>query len=104
MVKLLSSFLKDLRKHLIPIYEIQIKRDKLKWTGECQNYFDYTKGLLVTALVLHMLTAINKFGVEAMQAKHTLERYFTSFSKVSGYLFGIIQTDYYRPFAEVSIF
>ena len=49
MVNFLSSFLKDLRKHLIPIYGTQKKKCKFEWTKVCQIAFDNIKQLLTNS-------------------------------------------------------
>ena len=50
MVNFLSSFLPDLRRLLIPIYDIQKKLKKFKWTDEAEKAFNDIKKLLVKAL------------------------------------------------------
>ena len=35
MVNFLATFLPDLQKHLIPIYQLTKKNQPFKWTGEC---------------------------------------------------------------------
>ena len=47
MVNFLSSFLPDLRRLLIPIYDIQKKSKKFKWTDEAEKAFNDMKKLLV---------------------------------------------------------
>ena len=43
MVNLLSSFLKDLRKHLKPIYELKKNKTKFEWASNCQTTNDTIK-------------------------------------------------------------
>ena len=47
MVNFLSSFLPNLRRLLIPIYDLQKKAKKFKWTEEAENAFNEIKKLLV---------------------------------------------------------
>ena len=47
MVNFLSSLLPDLRRLLIPIYNLQKKSKKLKWTEEAEKAFNDIKQLLV---------------------------------------------------------
>ena len=46
MVNFLATFLKNLEKILIPIYNLTRKNTKFLWTDECQNAFDRIKALL----------------------------------------------------------
>ena len=41
MVNFLATFLKDLQKILIPIYNLTRKSTKFLWTEECQTAFDH---------------------------------------------------------------
>ena len=52
MVKFLSSFLPDPRHLLIPIYGLQKKSKKLKWTQKAENTFKEIKELLISPPVL----------------------------------------------------
>ena len=54
MVNFLSTFLKDLRRLLIPIYDLTKKKNKFKWTHVQQQAFDQIKELLVSPPVLRM--------------------------------------------------
>ena len=47
MVKFLSSFLPNLRRLLIPIYDLQKKAKKFKWTEEAKKAFNEIKKLLI---------------------------------------------------------
>ena len=47
MVNFLSSFLPNLRRLLIPIYDIQKKSKKFKRTDKAEKAFNYIKKLLV---------------------------------------------------------
>ena len=52
MVNFLSSFLPDLRRLLVPIYDIQKKLKKFKWTDKAEKAFNDIKKLLVNPPVL----------------------------------------------------
>ena len=52
MVNFLSSFLSNLHRLLIPIYDLQKKAKKFKWTEEAKNAFNEIKKLLINPPVL----------------------------------------------------
>ena len=52
LVNFLSSFLSNLRRLLIPIYDLQKKAKKFKWTDEAEKAFKEIKKLLVRPPVL----------------------------------------------------
>ena len=52
MVNFLSSFLPNLRRLLIPIYDVQKKAKKFKWMDEAEKAFNEIKKLLVSLPVL----------------------------------------------------
>ena len=52
MVNFLSSFLPNLRRLLIPIYDLQKKSKKFKWTEEVEKAFNDIKELLISPSVL----------------------------------------------------
>ena len=52
MVNFLSSFLPNLRRLLIPIYDLQKKAKKFKWTEESEKAFNEIKKLLINPPVL----------------------------------------------------
>ena len=52
MVDFLSSFLPNLRRLLIPIYDLQKKSKKFKWTEEAEKAFNDIKKLLLSPPVL----------------------------------------------------
>ena len=56
MVNFLSSFLPNLRHLLIPIYDLQKKSKKFKWTQEAEEAFKEIKELLISPPVLRALT------------------------------------------------
>ena len=55
-VNFLSSFLPNLRCLLIPIYDLQKKSKKFKWTHEAEKAFKEIKELLISPPVLRALT------------------------------------------------
>ena len=54
MVNFLATFLKDLQKHLIPIYNLTRKNTTFAWTDECQKSFDTIKRMLMKPPILRM--------------------------------------------------
>ena len=56
MVNFLSSFLPNLRCLLIPIYDLQKKSKKFKWTQEAEKAFKEIKELLISLPVVRALT------------------------------------------------
>ena len=56
MVNFLSSFLPNLRRLLIPMYDFQKKSKKFKWTEEVEKAFNDIKELLISPPVLKALT------------------------------------------------
>ena len=56
MVNFLSSFLPNLQQLLIPIYDLQKKSKKFKWTDEAEKAFKDIKELLISPSVLRALT------------------------------------------------
>ena len=65
MVNFLSTFLKDLRRKLIPIYELQKKKRKYKWNPEADQAFEEIKELLVSPPILRMPTSDGLFRLES---------------------------------------
>ena len=72
MVNFLSSFLPNLRQLLIPIYDLQKKSWKFKWTEEAEKAFNDIKELLISPPVLkapmpdglfHLESDISREGV-----------------------------------------
>ena len=64
MVNFLSSFLPDLRL-LIPIYDLQKKSKKFKWTKEAEKSFNDIKQLLINPSVLKAPTPNGLFHLES---------------------------------------
>ena len=54
MVNFLATFLKDLQKHLIPIYSLTSKNTTFVWTDECRKSFDTIKRMLMKPPILRM--------------------------------------------------
>ena len=65
MVNFLSSFLPDLRRLLIPIYDLQKKSKKFKWADEAEKAFIDIKKLLVNPPVLKAPTPDGLFRLES---------------------------------------
>ena len=65
MVNFLSSFLPDLRRLLIPTYDIQKKLKKFKWTDKAEKAFNDIKKLLVNPPVLKAPTPDGLFRLES---------------------------------------
>ena len=65
MVNFLSSFLPDLRRILIPIYDLQKKSKKFKWTEEVEKAFNDIKKLLINPPVLKAPTPNGLFCLES---------------------------------------
>ena len=65
MVNFLSSFLPNLRRLLIPIYDILKKSKKFKWTDEAEKAFNDIKNLLVNPPVLKAPTSDGLFRLES---------------------------------------
>ena len=61
MVNFLATFLKNLQKILIPIYNLTRKNTKFLWTEECQNAFDRIKALLSCPPILRMPDMVGMF-------------------------------------------
>ena len=65
MVNLLSSFFPDLRRLLIPMYDLQKKSKKFKWTEEAEKAFNDIKQLLINPPVLKAPTPNGLFHLES---------------------------------------
>ena len=65
MVNFLSSFLPNLRRLLIHIYDLQKKSKKLKWTEEAEKAFNDIKRLLINQPVLKAPTPDSLFCLES---------------------------------------
>ena len=61
MVNFLSPFLPNLHRLLIPIYELQKKAKKFKWTDEAKKAFNEIKKLLISPPVLKAPTPDSLF-------------------------------------------
>ena len=65
MVNFLSSFLPNLRRLLIPIYDLQKKSKKFKWTEEVEKAFNDIKELLISPPVLKAHMSDGLFHLES---------------------------------------
>ena len=65
MVNFLSSFSPNLRRLLIPIYDLQKKSKKFKWTDEAEKAFNDIKELLISPPVLKAPTPNGLFCLES---------------------------------------
>ena len=65
MVNFLSSFLPNLCRLLIPIYDLQKKAKKFKWTEEAEKTFKEIKKLLINSPVLKAPTPDGLFQLES---------------------------------------
>ena len=65
MVNFLSTFCKNLRQLLIPIYELTKKHARFTWTDKHQKAFDEIKQLLVKPPVLRMVSGNGFFRLES---------------------------------------
>ena len=65
MVNFLSSFLPNLPRLLIPIYDLQKKAKKFKWTEETEKAFNVIKKLLISPPVLKAPTPDGLFRLES---------------------------------------
>ena len=65
MVNFLSSFLPNLQRLLIPIYDLQKKSKKFKWTEEAERAFNDIKQLLINPPVLKTPTPDGLFHLES---------------------------------------
>ena len=64
MVNFLSSFLPNLRRLLIPIYDLQKKSKKFKWKEKTEKAFKDIKELLISPSVLKAPTPNSLFCLE----------------------------------------
>ena len=65
MVNFLSSFLPNLHRILIPIYDLQTKAKKFKWTDEAEKAFNEIKKLVISPPVLKTSTLDSLFRLES---------------------------------------
>ena len=65
MVNFLSTFCKNLRELLIPIYDLTKKRACFQWTDKHQKAFEEIKQLLVKPPVLRMVSGDDIFHLES---------------------------------------
>ena len=72
MVNFLSSFLPNLRRLLIPIYDLQKKAKKFKWTEEAEKAFNEIKKLLINPPVLKAPTPDRLFRLKSDTSREGL--------------------------------
>ena len=65
MVNFLSTFCKNLRELLIPIYDLTKKRARFQWTNVHQKAFEEIKQLLIKPPVLRMVSGDGIFQLES---------------------------------------
>ena len=65
MINFLSSFLPNLLRLLIPIYDLQKKAKKFKWTEEAERAFNDIKKLLINPPDLKAPTTDSLFRLES---------------------------------------
>ena len=65
MINFLSSFLPDLRRLLVPIYDLQKKSKKFKWTDKAEKAFNDIRQLLINPPVLKAPTPDGLFCLES---------------------------------------
>ena len=69
MVNFLSSFFPDLRRLLIPIYDLQKKSKKFKWTEEAEKAFNDIRKLIINPPVLKTPTPNGLFPLESITSR-----------------------------------
>ena len=72
MVNFLSSFLLNLHKLLIPIYDLQKKAKKIKWTDKAEIAFNEIKKLVISPPVLKAPTPDGLFRLESYTSRERL--------------------------------
>ena len=65
MVNFLSSFLPNLSRLLIPIYDLQKKAKMFKWTEEAKNAFNKIKKLLINPPILKVPSPYRLFRLKS---------------------------------------
>ena len=73
MVNFLSSFLPNLCRLLIPIYNLQRKAKKFKWTEKAKNAFNKVKKLLINPPVLKTTTTDGLFWLESDTSREGMD-------------------------------
>ena len=93
MVNFLSSFLPNLWHLLIPIYNLQKKCKKFKWTQEVEKSFKEIKELLISPQVLRAPTPEGLFQLESDTSGEGVELLCFKSKETNGLLLVIIQKD-----------
>ena len=73
MVNFLSSFLPNLHRLLIPIYDLQKKAKKFKWTEEAEKAFNKIKKLLINPPVLKAPTPDGLFQLKSNTSREGMD-------------------------------
>ena len=73
MVNILSSFLPNLQRLLIPIYDLQKKAKKFIWMGEAEKAFNEIKKLLVSPPVLKAPTPEGLFRLKSYTSREGVD-------------------------------
>ena len=84
MVNFLSSLLPNLRRLLIPIYDLQKKSKKFKWTEEAEKAFNHIKELLISPPVLKAPTPDGLFCLESDTSREGGWQFTTETRKLMG--------------------
>ena len=77
MVNLLSSFLPNLQRLLIPIYDLQKKAKKFEWTDEAEKAFNEIKKLLISPPISKAPMPDGLFCLESDTSREGVGWYFT---------------------------
>ena len=89
MVNFLATFLKDLQKILIPIYNLTRTSTKFLWTEECQTAFDHIKFLLSNPPILRMPDMTGTFRLMSDTSTQAVGAALISISRLSFLYCGI---------------
>ena len=93
MVNFLSSFLPSLRHLLIPIYDLQKKSKKFKWTQEAEKAFKEITKLLISPPVLRVPTPEGLFQLQSDTSCEGVMALYSKSKEMNGLLLVIIQKD-----------
>ena len=86
MVNFLSTFCKNLRQLLIPIYELTKKHAHFLWTDKHQKEFEEIKQLLIKPPVLRMVSGNGFFqNLKVTRVELLLEPHYTDGKIMNGY-------------------
>ena len=85
MVNFLSTFCKNLRQLLIPIYELTKKHARFVWTDKHQKAFEDIKKLLVKPPVLRMVSGTGFFRLESDTSRTAAGATFINGKTINGF-------------------